>query len=92
MFLAAFVSFYLDCGLRAAAAAAVPAAAAVAAAEQQLDRVVQDTLLLARALEACGAAAITIHGRTKNEKGRDTTTADWGLIRRIKQTLQIPGS
>ncbi|XP_026194539.1 tRNA-dihydrouridine(16/17) synthase [NAD(P)(+)] [Cyclospora cayetanensis] len=65
-------------------------AAAAAAAERHLDRTCQDTLLLAYALEAAGAAALTLHGRTKDEKGRDTGEADWGIIRRVKSRLEIP--
>ncbi|KAL8274908.1 hypothetical protein Esti_001197 [Eimeria stiedai] len=76
--------------LRSAAAAAAAGAAAAAAAEQQLDRTCQDTLLLAYALEAAGAAALTLHGRTRHEKGGDTGIADWGLVRRVKQRLNIP--
>ncbi|KAL8449635.1 hypothetical protein Emed_002890 [Eimeria media] len=72
----------------AADAAAAPAAAAAATAEQQLDRTCQDTLLLAYALEAAGAAALTLHGRTRHEKGADTGTADWGLVRRLAEIGQ----
>ncbi|OEH79824.1 dihydrouridine synthase protein [Cyclospora cayetanensis] len=41
-------------------------------------------------LAAAGAAALTLHGRTKDEKGRDTGEADWGIIRRVKSRLEIP--
>ena len=99
MSLVLFVLLVSDSRLRsasAAVAAAAPAgaaagAAAAAAAEQHVDRIIQETLLLAYALEAAGAAALTLHGRTKDEKGRDTGAADWGVIRRVKQRLQIPG-
>lgn len=43
---------------------------------------------VALAAEAGGAAAITVHGRTKTQlySGK----ADWNIIRNVKQALQIP--
>lgn len=43
---------------------------------------------LAGIAEACGAAAVTVHGRTRGQfySGR----ADWEIIARVKQSIDIP--
>lgn len=47
-----------------------------------------NALELAKLAEECGAAAVTVHGRTRGQfySGR----ADWDIIRQVKDTVQIP--
>lgn len=42
----------------------------------------------AQIIEDCGASAITIHGRTRSEFY--TGTADWDIIKKVKQKVKIP--
>jgi len=50
----------------------------------------EDTLKLAKAIEAAGCQLLAVHGRTKENKGRYATRADWDIIRKVKETLKIP--
>lgn len=42
----------------------------------------------ARAVESAGAAAVTVHGRTKNQMYHGK--ADWGIIKAVKECVRIP--
>ena len=43
---------------------------------------------VAKACEEAGAAAIAVHGRTKDQM--DMGQADWDIIRQVKQAVQVP--
>lgn len=43
---------------------------------------------LARRLEDCGAAMLTVHGRTREQQYQGQ--ADWGIICRVRQSVSIP--
>mmetsp|Transcript_129285 Transcript_129285/g.360067 ORF Transcript_129285/g.360067 Transcript_129285/m.360067 type:complete len:425 (-) Transcript_129285:27-1301(-) len=50
----------------------------------------QDTLSLASALEAAGASAICLHGRTKEMKGQFTGPCNWDAIAAVRQRVSVP--
>lgn len=50
----------------------------------------EKTIEYVKRLEKTGISLLTVHGRTISQKGPNTGLADWGIIRKIKNTLKIP--
>lgn len=50
----------------------------------------EDTLALAKAIEATGVSMLTVHGRLVTQNKQYTGITDWDTIRNIKQSLHIP--
>ncbi len=48
------------------------------------------TLGLARLLEDAGCSLLTVHGRTKEQKGEQVGACNWSVIRAVKEALRIP--
>lgn len=51
---------------------------------------VEDTVAYAKLLEECGCSLLTVHGRTKEQKGPNEGLADWSAIRAVREALSIP--
>ncbi|CAM9930215.1 unnamed protein product [Ascophyllum nodosum] len=51
---------------------------------------VDDTVNMCKILVSAGARIITVHGRTKEQKGRAVSECDWEAIRRVKEALPVP--
>ncbi|KAM9989403.1 hypothetical protein ACTFIY_005453 [Dictyostelium cf. discoideum] len=49
-----------------------------------------DTIKLALQLQEAGCQLLTIHGRTKEQKGHNSGIANWKAIRTIREQLSIP--
>ena len=50
----------------------------------------EDTLKLAKMIEECGCAMLVVHGRTREHKKQLTGSANWLIIKKIKESLKIP--
>ena len=50
----------------------------------------QQTLTMCQMLQNAGCSVLTVHGRTKEQKRSAEHLADWNVIAKLKQDLQIP--
>jgi len=50
----------------------------------------EDTMHLVRTIVKAGCSILTVHGRTKEQNKQKVGKCDWDMIRKIKQSVDIP--